>query len=225
MAQGSLEDHLFTRACIQPLSWNLRVKVALGAAKGLAFLHSSEAKLKSSDFKSSNILLDSNFDAKLDDFGLARPLVGVVDVLPGPYGYDPDYVVIRGTGTSNGYTAPEYAVTGDPTAKSEVYSFGVVLLEMLTGRRAVDKNSLIGKDKQYPASKILRLMDPRIKGQYSVGGARRAANIAIKCLQTEPKLRPNMNEVVEALEQLQDLKDTESPKRESLHNNHNNSKR
>ncbi|XP_022939262.1 receptor-like cytoplasmic kinase 176 [Cucurbita moschata] len=206
MPRGSLENHLFRRSSrFQPLSWSLRMKVALGAAKGLAFLHSDEAKVIYRDFKSSNILLDSSYNAKLSDFGLAKD---------GPTG-DKSYVSTRVMGTF-GYAAPEYMITGHLTSKSDVYSFGVVLLEILSGRRAIDKNrpsgehNLVEWAKPYLASKrrILRILDARIEGQYSTGGALKAAKLAIQCISTEPKLRPNMNVVVKALEQIQDSSET-----------------
>ncbi|CAA3024426.1 kinase apk1a, chloroplastic [Olea europaea subsp. europaea] len=202
MARGSLENHLFRRSSyFQPLSWNLRMKVALGAAKGLAYLHSPEAKVIYRDFKSSNILLDANYNAKLSDFGLAKD--GPMD--------GKSYVSTRVMGTY-GYAAPEYMATGHLTARSDIYSFGVVLLEMITGRRVMDKNrpqgeqNLIQWARPYLASKrrIFRVMDARIEGQYSPTGALKAATLAIKCLAIEPKYRPNIKEVVKALEQLQD---------------------
>ncbi|CAL2242776.1 unnamed protein product [Prunus armeniaca] len=207
MPRGSLDNHLFRRASyFQPLSWNLRMKIALGAAKGLAFLHSDEAKVIYRDFKTANILLDSTYNAKLSDFGLAKD---------GPAG-DRSHVSTRIMGTY-GYAAPEYMATGHLTAKSDVYSFGVVLLEMLSGRRAVDKNrpsgehNLVEWAKPYLASKrkVLHIFDARIEGQYSVGGALRAVNLAIRCLAVEAKFRPNMNDVIKALEQLQEPNDTE----------------
>nr|GMC92809.1 receptor-like cytoplasmic kinase 176 [Ipomoea batatas] len=215
MPRGSLENHLFRRSSyFQPLSWNLRMKVALGAAKGLAYLHSPEAKVIYRDFKSSNVLIDSNYNAKLSDFGLAKD--GPID--------GESHVSTRVMGTY-GYAAPEYMATGHLTASSDVYSFGVVLLEMLTGRRVVDKNrpngeqNLIDWAKPYLASnrKILRVMDPRIQGQYSLSGALRVALIAVKCIAPEPKSRPNMNEVVAELEKLQDSNDsTASLKQEAI---------
>ncbi|GFQ06833.1 protein kinase apk1b chloroplastic, partial [Phtheirospermum japonicum] len=202
MPRGSLENHLFRRTSyFQPLSWKLRMKVALGAAKGLAYLHSPDAKVIYRDFKSSNILLDSNYNAKLSDFGLAKD--GPMD--------GKSHVSTRVMGTY-GYAAPEYMATGHLTARSDVYSFGVVLLEMLTGRRVLDKNrphgeqNLIEWARPYLASKrkVLRVMDARIEGQYSPAGALKAATVAVRCLALEPKYRPAMDEVVKALEQLQD---------------------
>nr|DAD26427.1 TPA_asm: hypothetical protein HUJ06_027895 [Nelumbo nucifera] len=217
MPRGSLENHLFRRGSyFQPLSWNLRMKVALGAAKGLAFLHSAETKVIYRDFKTSNILLDSNYNAKLSDFGLAKD---------GPTG-DKSHVSTRVMGTY-GYAAPEYLATGHLTAKSDVYSFGVVLLEMLSGRRAVDKNrpsgehNLVEWAKPYLTNKrkIFRVLDSRLEGQYSMGGAQKAANLALQCLSTEARFRPNMDEVVTTLEQLQDLKDVERNTQNGNHPN------
>ncbi|OIT22051.1 PREDICTED: protein kinase APK1A, chloroplastic-like [Nicotiana attenuata] len=218
MPRGSLENHLFRRSTyFQPLSWNLRMKVALEAAKGLAYLHSPEAKVIYRDFKSSNILLDSNYNAKLSDFGLAKD--GPVD--------GKSYVSTRVMGTY-GYAAPEYMATGHLTARSDIYSFGVVLLEMLTGRRVVDKNrphgeqNLIEWAKPFLSSKrkVLRIMDPRIEGQYSVEGALKAALLAVKCLALEPKFRPKMHEVVKALEQLQNSNESGTLKRDQTQRKH-----
>ncbi|KAI3508578.1 hypothetical protein L1887_23586 [Cichorium endivia] len=202
MPRGSLENHLFRRSSyFQPLSWNLRIKVALGAAKGLAYLHSPEAKVIYRDFKSSNILIDSNYNAKLSDFGLAKD--GPVD--------GKSHVSTRVMGT-HGYAAPEYMATGHLTQRSDIYSFGVVLLELLTGRRCIDKNRPSGEQilvvfaKPFLTSKrkILHIMDPRIEGQYSPSVATRAAMLAMKCLMKEPKHRPTADELVKALEQIQE---------------------
>ncbi|XP_078428744.1 receptor-like cytoplasmic kinase 176 [Wolffia australiana] len=206
MTRGSLENHLFRRGSyFQPLSWKLRVKVALGAARGLAFLHSAETKVIYRDFKTSNILLDSDYNAKLSDFGLAKD---------GPTG-DKSHVSTRVMGT-HGYAAPEYLATGHLTAKSDVYSFGVVLLEMLSGRRAIDKNRPVGEQnlvewaRPFFANKrrIFRILDPRLEGQYSMAGAQKAAALAVQCLSSEPRVRPTMDQVVVALEQILAAKDS-----------------
>ncbi|XP_034887413.1 probable serine/threonine-protein kinase PBL9 isoform X3 [Populus alba] len=208
MPRGSLENHLFRRGSyFQPLSWNLRMKVALGAAKGLAFLHCAETQVIYRDFKTSNILLDSKYNAKLSDFGLAKD---------GPTG-DKSHVSTRVIGTY-GYAAPEYLATGHLTAKSDVYSFGVVLLEMLSGRRAIDNNrpsgehNLVEWAKPYLANKrkIFRILDNRLEGQYSMDVAFKASTLALRCLSIETKFRPTMDEVVTAMEQLQDSKETGS---------------
>lgn len=205
MPKGSMENHLFRRGSYyQPLSWSLRMKIALGAAKGLAFLHGEGAKVIYRDFKTSNILLDANYNAKLSDFGLARD---------GPRD-DKSYVSTRVMGTL-GYAAPEYLATGRLTTKSDVYSFGVVFLEILTGKRTIDKNRPNGEhnlvDWAKPIlmnkRKILRVIDARLEGQFSISQALKAGNLALDCLSMEPKLRPSMDEVVAELEQIQGPED------------------
>ncbi|KAI3921974.1 hypothetical protein MKX01_005663 [Papaver californicum] len=205
MQKGSLENHLFRRmiSTVQPLSWSIRLKIAMGAAKGLAFLHSSEKKIIYRDFKASNILLDGHFNAKLSDFGLAKN---------GPLAGD-SHVTTRVMGTY-GYAAPEYVATGHLYVKSDVYGFGVVLLEMLTGLRALDSNRPSGqhnlvdwlKPSLSDRRKLVRIMDQRLEGQYPSKGAALAAQLSLKCLAPEPKNRPGMKEVVESLEQIQAIK-------------------
>ncbi|KAJ4844922.1 putative serine/threonine-protein kinase pbl3 [Turnera subulata] len=199
MPKGSLENHLFRRGP-QPLSWAVRVKVAIGAARGLSFLHDAKSQVIYRDFKASNILLDAEFNAKLSDFGLAKA---------GPTG-DRTHVSTQVMGTQ-GYAAPEYVATGRLTAKSDVYSFGVVLLELLSGRRAVDKSkigveqNLVEWARPYLGDKrkLFRIMDTKLGGQYPQKGAYMAANLALQCLSTEPKARPRMSEVLATLEQIE----------------------
>ncbi|CAL9039180.1 unnamed protein product [Musa banksii] len=203
MPGGSLESHIF-KSLLASLPWSTRLKIAVGAAKGLAFLHEAEKPVIYRDFKASNILLESDYTAKLSDFGLAKD---------GPQG-DNTHVTTRVMGT-HGYAAPEYVLTGHLTAKSDVYSFGVVLLELLTGRRCVDKNrpnrqkNLVDWARPYlnNADKLSRVMDPSLDGLYSTKGAQRAAAIAHKCLSQAPKSRPDMRSVVESLEPLLSLND------------------
>ncbi|CAI9094881.1 OLC1v1030705C2 [Oldenlandia corymbosa var. corymbosa] len=186
------------------LPWNTRLKIAIGAAKGLAFLHGAEKPVIYRDFKTSNILLDSEFNAKLSDFGLATM---------GPEGSN-THVTTRVMGTY-GYAAPEYVSTGHLTTKSDIYSFGVVLLELLTGRRAMDKTrakteqSLVDWAKPYlSSSRRLRcIIDPRLSGQYSVKGAKEMAHLALQCVSMNPRDRPKMPSIIETLESLQNLKD------------------
>ncbi|CAL9081186.1 STYKc [Musa troglodytarum] len=204
MPRGSLENHLFRRISTAALSWGTRLKIAIGAAKGLAFLHGAEKPVIYRDFKTSNILLDHDFTAKLSDFGLAKM---------GPEGED-THVTTRVMGT-HGYAAPEYVMTGHLTAKSDVYSYGVVLLELLTGRRAMDKTKpkkeekLVDWAKPYlTSSRRLRcIMDHRLAGSYSTKGSREVASLALRCISPSPKDRPQMSTVVETLEGLQHLKD------------------
>lgn len=206
MPRGSLENHLFRRSL--PLPWSIRMKIALGAAKGLAFLHEeAERPVIYRDFKTSNILLDADYNAKLSDFGLAKD---------GPEG-DKTHVSTRVMGTY-GYAAPEYVMTGHLTSKSDVYSYGVVLLEMMTGRRSMDKNrpngehNLVEWARPYLGERrrFYRLIDPRLEGNFSIKGAQKAAQLAHHCLSRDPKARPRMSEVVEALKPLLNLKDMAS---------------
>ncbi|XP_044953024.1 serine/threonine-protein kinase RIPK-like [Hordeum vulgare subsp. vulgare] len=201
MARGSLEHHLF-KNLLASLPWATRLKIAVGAAKGLAFLHEAETPVIYRDFKASNILLESDYTAKLSDFGLAKE---------GPSG-DDTHVSTRVMGT-HGYAAPEYILTGHLTARSDVYSFGVVLLELLTGRRSVDKRrrgreqNLVDWARPYlrRPDKLHRVMDPSLEGSYSDQAAAKAAAVAYSCLHSVPKNRPTMREVVDSLEPLMRL--------------------
>ncbi|KAJ7979240.1 Kinase-like protein [Quillaja saponaria] len=203
MPRGSLENQLFRRYSVS-LPWSTRMKIALGAAKGLLFLHETDKPVIYRDFKASNILLDSDYTAKLSDFGLAKD---------GPEG-DETHVSTRVMGT-HGYAAPEYVMTGHLTAMSDVYSFGVVLLELLTGRRSVDKSrppreqnlTEWARPMLNDPRKLSRIMDPRLEGQYSELGARKAAALAYLCLSHRPKQRPTMSTVVKTLEPLKDFVD------------------
>ncbi|KAK9100675.1 hypothetical protein Scep_024105 [Stephania cephalantha] len=201
----ALQGHREWVVSIQLLS----VKTALGAAKGLAFLHGGPEPVIYRDFKTSNILLDSEYNAKLSDFGLAKA---------GPRG-DKTHVSTRVVGTY-GYAAPEYVMTGDGllghlTSKSDVYSFGVVLLEILTGRRSMDKKRPSGEQnlvtwaKPYLGDKrkLFQLVDPRLELNYSIKGVQKVAQIAFYCLSRDPKSRPSMDEIVKGLGPLQDLND------------------
>ncbi|KAI7753501.1 hypothetical protein M8C21_009454 [Ambrosia artemisiifolia] len=216
MPRGSLANHLFIRGShFQCLSWNNRIKVALGVAKGLAYLHTTEEKPINLYFKSSNILIDSDYNAKLSDFGLVKRIKNI----------DPRFI-----GAASAYVAPEYLMTGmghrvcqcmTPhmaqihchMVKCEIYSFGVVLLELLTGRRGFDKNlpphvqMLVELVKPILTNKkkFLNIMDPSIDGQYSYIAARRAALLANRCVMTFAGHRPNADKLVEELEKIQEL--------------------
>ncbi|KAL5710806.1 putative serine/threonine-protein kinase pbl10 [Ranunculus cassubicifolius] len=198
---GNLESNLFKRgSSSSSLSWSLRMKVALGAAKGLAFLHRADINVICRDFKSSNILLDSDYNPKISDFGLA--MLGPTNGM--------SYVSTRIMGTQ-GYSAPEYMSTGHLTAKCDVYSFGVVLLELLSGQQAFRPDRPSGEQclvkwaKPYLRDKYLisRVLDRYLDGQYTWESARKAAKLALHCVATSPKSRPRMNEVVTVLKQLQ----------------------
>lgn len=209
MQRGSLENHLFGRGCaVQPLSWDLRLKIIIGAARGLAFLHSSDDRVIYRDIKASNILLDGSYNAKISDFGLAKL---------GPSASQ-SHVTTRVMGTY-GYAAPEYVATGHLYVKSDVYGFGVVLVELLTGLRALDTNRPSGKhtlvdwikphlsDKR----KLKSVMDSMLEGKYPSKAAVATAELALSCLAQEPRNRPSMQEVLESLEKIQGM-DYDKPK-------------
>ncbi|KAK9064491.1 hypothetical protein SSX86_015874 [Deinandra increscens subsp. villosa] len=213
MQRGSLENHLFGRgSTIQPLPWDIRIKIAIGAARGLAFLHTSDQKVIYRDFKASNILLDGSYNAKLSDFGLAKMASA-----------SQSHVTTRVMGT-HGYAAPEYVTTGHLYVKSDVYGFGVVLVEMLTGMRTLDdtrpaiQRNLVEWAKPFLASrrKLKHIMDSRLDGKYPSKAAVQVAQLAVTCLEPEPKSRPSMQEVVATLEQLSDI--IERPKVPRIHN-------
>uniref|UniRef100_A0A452Y924 non-specific serine/threonine protein kinase n=1 Tax=Aegilops tauschii subsp. strangulata TaxID=200361 RepID=A0A452Y924_AEGTS len=202
MPLGSVESPLFSRV-MAPLAWATRMKIALGAARGLAFLHEAEKPVIYRDFKTSNILLDHDFNAKLSDFGLAKD---------GPIG-DMSHVSTRIMGTY-GYAAPEYIMTGHLTAMSDVYSYGVVLLELVTGRKSLDKSRPVREqtlaDWALPMlthkKKVLGILDARLgSDDYPVRSVQKAAMLAYHCLSSNPKARPLMRDIVASLEPLQQL--------------------
>ncbi|KAF7143777.1 hypothetical protein RHSIM_Rhsim05G0047300 [Rhododendron simsii] len=208
MQKGSLENHLFGRgSAVQPLPWDIRLKILIGAAQGLAFLHTSDKQVIYRDFKASNILLDGCYNAKISDFGLAKL---------GPSA-SKSHITTRVMGTS-GYAAPEYVATGHLYVKSDVYGFGVVLIEMLTGLRAVDQNRPGGKlnlvDWIKPhlsdRRKLKQVMDSQLQGKYPSKAALQIAQLALKCIEPEQKTRPSMKVVVETLQHL--VENDEKPK-------------
>ncbi|XP_011012978.1 PREDICTED: probable serine/threonine-protein kinase Cx32, chloroplastic isoform X3 [Populus euphratica] len=198
MKKGSLDFHLFGKRSVPPLSWDIRLKIAIDAARGLAYLHTLEKPVIYRDFKSSNILLDEYYNAKLADFGLSfwGPLID-------------SHVNTRITGTK-GYIDPQYLATGNLHVKSDVYGFGVLVVEMLTGVRAVDTKRPSGKQilvdwvKPYLKNrrKLRKIMDSRLEGKYPPGEASHIAHLAIKCLQIDTRFRPSMTEIAETLEQI-----------------------
>ncbi|XP_042459060.1 probable serine/threonine-protein kinase PBL16 isoform X3 [Zingiber officinale] len=207
MARGSVESNLFSSifsGVLLPLPWSIRMRIALGAAKGVAFLHEAKKPVIYRDFKTSNILLDQEYNAKLSDFGLAKD---------GPEG-DKSHVTTRIMGT-HGYAAPEYIMTGHLTAMSDVYSFGIVLLELLTGRKSLDKSRPVREqmlaDWAAPLltqkKKVLGMVDPRLSGDYPDKAVQKIAMLAHHCLNRNPKARPFMRDILSYLEPLQIAED------------------
>ncbi|KAI4344712.1 hypothetical protein L6164_011906 [Bauhinia variegata] len=178
------------------LTWDARMKVLLGTAKGLAYLHEAiEPKVVHRDIKSSNILIDDKFNAKISDFGLAKLL-----------GSGKSHITTRVMGTF-GYVAPEYANSGLLNEKSDVYSFGVLLLEAITGRDPVDYGrpaaevNLVDWLKMMVGSRRSEeAVDPNIETRPSTSALKRALLTALRCVDPYAEKRPKMSQVVRMLE-------------------------
>ncbi|XP_078438214.1 serine/threonine-protein kinase PCRK1-like [Wolffia australiana] len=198
MPNKTLEYHLFNKAC-PVLPWDVRVKIVLDVAQGLRYLHEGLSfPVIFRDFKTANVLMDESMNPKLSDFGLARE--GPSD------GRSHVSTAVMGT---HGYAAPEYIETGHLTMKSDLWAFGVVLFEILTGRRALDRNKpkdeqrLLEWVKKFPpqSSKFATAMDPRLERRFPLAAARKMAELANACLAKNPRDRPTMGEVVEILKE------------------------
>lgn len=191
MPKGSLANHLFGKMERQSLSWNTRLKIARGVARGFAFLHNTEKRVMFQFFKSSNILLDESYNPKLSDFGLKSL---------GPNDYRRVFNDVE-------YTAPEF-VQGNLSLKSDVYVFGVLLLELMIDMNLVitnkphNKHNLViwAKSTLPYKEKLKILVDRRRNQKYSLDGACKIAKLILQCIETDDKLRPDMNEVLEQLE-------------------------
>eukprot|EP00262_Sarcandra_glabra_P013237 TRINITY_DN3629_c0_g3_i2.p1 TRINITY_DN3629_c0_g3~~TRINITY_DN3629_c0_g3_i2.p1 ORF type:complete len:364 (-),score=82.59 TRINITY_DN3629_c0_g3_i2:380-1471(-) len=202
---GSLHDILHGRKGVkgaQPgpvLSWAQRVKIAVGAAKGLEYLHEkAQPHIIHRDIKSSNVLLFDDDLAKISDFDLSNQAPDAAARLHST----------RVLGTF-GYHAPEYAMTGQLSSKSDVYSFGVVLLELLTGRKPVDHTLPRGQQSlvtwatpRLSEDKVRQCVDARLGGDYPPKAVAKMAAVAALCVQYEADFRPNMSIVVKALQPL-----------------------
>ncbi|PON76583.1 Serine/threonine protein kinase [Parasponia andersonii] len=197
LSGGSLDDHLLDLKPNQkPLDWFTRIKIGFGIATGLEHLHEkANPPIIYRDLKSSNILFDDGLNPKLSDFGL-------VNLGPG----GDSHVSSRVMGTY-GYSAPEYTRGGQLTLQSDIYSFGVVFLELITGRRAIDttrpndEQNLVSwaqpffrDPKKYP-----ELADPLLNGQFPEKDLNQAVAIVAMCLQEEASARPLISDVVTTL--------------------------
>ncbi|KAL3518401.1 hypothetical protein ACH5RR_020990 [Cinchona calisaya] len=200
MSNGSLRECL-DGASGKCLDWGTRVTIALGAARGLEYLHEAAApRILHRDVKSTNVLLDENWRAKITDLGMAKHLHndGVPSCPSSP---------ARMQGTF-GYFAPEYAIVGRASLKSDVFSFGVVLLELISGRQPIQKSDSKGKESlviwatpQLLDSRqvISELPDPRLEGTFHEEEMQVMAFLAKECLLLDPDSRPTMSEVVQIL--------------------------
>ncbi|MBA0837416.1 hypothetical protein Goarm_009576 [Gossypium armourianum] len=179
-----------------PLTWEIRMNIVLGTAKGLAYLHEGlEPKVVHRDIKSSNILLDKQWNPKVSDFGLAKLL-----------GSGRSYVTTRVMGTF-GYVAPEYASTGMLNERSDVYSFGILLMEIISGRTPVDYSrpqgevNLVEWIKSMVSNRNAEgVLDPRLPEKPSSRALKRALLVALRCVDPNAQKRPKMGHVIHMLE-------------------------
>ncbi|KAK3425677.1 hypothetical protein EUGRSUZ_F02181 [Eucalyptus grandis] len=197
LPNGSLWDRLHSSGKLE-LDWKTRYWIAVGAAKGLEYLHHGcERPMIHRDVKSSNILLDEFMKPQIADFGLAK-------ILQAGRGGKDSTQVIAGT---PGYIAPEYGYTSRISEKSDVYSFGVVLMELVTGKRPIEPGygenmdivSWISSNLKCRES-VMRLVDSRIAQDHTREQAIMVLRIAVLCTERLPSLRPTMRSVVQMLE-------------------------
>ncbi|KAL6848789.1 hypothetical protein ACP4OV_021372 [Aristida adscensionis] len=181
---------------VSPLTWDIRMNIVLGMAKGITYLHEGlEPKVVHRDIKSSNILLDRRWNPKVSDFGLAKLL-----------GSDSNYVTTRVMGTF-GYVAPEYASTGMLNERSDVYSFGILIMEIISGRSPVDYARPVGEvnlvewlknmvtNRDYEA-----ILDPKLPEKPSSKALKKALLVALRCVDPDSQKRPKMGHVIHMLE-------------------------
>lgn len=195
MRNGSLHDHLFGSGCAR-LSWPARQRIAVGTARGLAYLHyGAQPAIIHRDIKASNILLDDSFEPKVADFGLARFA---------PEGMSHVSTMVAGT---LGYVAPEYALYGQLTEKSDVFSFGVVLLELLSGKKAFvslgEGKTFLVTDWAWSLVRNGRTLDVIEEGMEELGPKEVLEKFAlVAVLSTHPQLhaRPSMDQIIKILE-------------------------
>ncbi|CAK7347524.1 unnamed protein product [Dovyalis caffra] len=179
-----------------PLTWEIRMNIIIGTAKGLTYLHEGlEPKVVHRDIKSSNILLDKQWNPKVSDFGLAKLL-----------GSERSYVTTRVMGTF-GYVAPEYASTGMLNERSDVYSFGILLMEIISGRSPVDYSRPAGEVNLVEWLKTMvtnrnaeGVLDPRLPEKPSSRSLKRALLVALRCVDPNAQKRPKMGHVIHMLE-------------------------
>ncbi|XP_021752716.1 probable serine/threonine-protein kinase At1g01540 [Chenopodium quinoa] len=179
-----------------PLTWESRMNIILGTAKGLTYLHEGlEPKVVHRDIKSSNILLDKQWNAKVSDFGLAKLL-----------GSDHSYVTTRVMGTF-GYVAPEYASTGMLNERNDVYSFGILIMEIISGRSPVDYSrppaevNLVDWLKMMVTNRNPEgVLDPKLPEKPASRALKKTLLVALRCVDPNALKRPKMGQVVHMLE-------------------------
>jgi hypothetical protein len=195
VAGGTLRENLVVRGTY--LDWKKRLRIALGSARGLAYLHElADPPIIHRDIKSTNILLDENLKAKVADFGLSKL---VADTEKG-------HVSTQVKGTL-GYLDPEYYMTQQLSDKSDVYSFGVVMLELVSGRQPIEKGKYVVREVRQaidPADRdyygLRAIVDPAIRDAARTPGFRRFVQLAMQCVDESAAARPNMGTVVKEVE-------------------------
>ncbi|XVE89940.1 hypothetical protein DITRI_Ditri20bG0036500 [Diplodiscus trichospermus] len=200
MVNGSVASCLRERSESQaPLDWDLRKRIALGAARGLAYLHDHcDPKIIHRDVKAASILLDEEFEAVVADFGLAK----LMD-------YKDTHVTTAVCGTI-GYIAPEYISTGKSSEKTDVFGSGIMLLELITGQKAFDLGRLANggdimlldwvKKGLLKGRRLETLVDPHLQGNYVKQEVEQLIQVALLCTQDSPMERPKMSQVLRMLE-------------------------
>ncbi|CAN1283588.1 Probable LRR receptor-like serine/threonine-protein kinase At5g45780 [Linum perenne] len=200
MPNGSAADRLRETFGERPcLSWNRRIRIALGAARGLLYLHEQcNPRIIHRDVKAANILLDESFEAVVGDFGLAKLLDRMDSHVT---------TAVRGT---IGHIAPEYLSTGQSSEKTDVFGFGILLLELITGQKALDagngqvqKGMILDWVKTlFEEKRLEMLIDRDLKGCFEASELETTVELALQCTQSHPALRPKMSEVLKILDGL-----------------------
>lgn len=211
MPNLSLLSHLHGQHASECLlDWAKRMSIALGSAEGIAYLHHyATPHIIHRDVKASNVLLDSNFDAQVADFGFAKLI---------PEGAS--HVTTRVKGTL-GYLAPEYAMWGKASESCDVYSFGILLLEIISGKKPLERDAQGRKHSIVEWAspllvdgKIEELVDRKLNGRYDEDELIRMVHVAMMCAQSSPEKRPTMQEVVDMLKGKSKDDETTAPEEE-----------
>ncbi|KAK1421678.1 hypothetical protein QVD17_24206 [Tagetes erecta] len=201
IVNGTLKDSLSGRTGIR-LDWTRRLKITLGAARGLHYLHElADPPIIHRDVKSTNILLDERLNAKVSDFGLCKPLGEV----------DQTHVTTQVKGTM-GYMDPEYYMTQQLTEKSDVYSFGIVMLELITARNPIEKGKYIVRlvkeamDTGKELYNLREVLDPILGlSSEALQGLEKFVDVALRCVEETGDRRPKMSEVMKEMENIMEL--------------------
>lgn len=187
MANGSLEDHIFSRPGVAPLPWQLRFKIAAEIASGLLYLHQTKPEpLVHRDLKPANILLDDNFVSKITDVGLARLLPAATSACAS------QYIATVAAGTFC-YIDPEYQKTGIVGVKSDVYAFGIILLQLITGRPPM--GIAFNVENALEMGTFSKMLDPKVP-DWPVKETVKLAALGVRCAELRRRDRPDLASVV-----------------------------